>query len=593
MMLDAFRERRQNLLDTFNQLQGLAELREDRNVVEDLSEISRKLADKRFYLVVLGQFKRGKSTFINGLLGTRLLPTAVVPLTSIVTVLRYGEQECVDVRFRNGERRCVARDELANYVTEKGNPGNEKNVAHVEISYPSSYLKDGVHIIDTPGVGSIFSDNTQVTYNFLPKVDAALFLLAVDPPMSQSELDFLKDVKQYVQKIFFIQNKIDYLDEEDRQESMLFSKRVIEEALGEGKVRIYPLSAKQALEAKLNGDKGRLEQSFLPDFDQVLGDFLTREKGKVLLQSVLQNGFKLLSDEEFAVKLEQKTVTTPLQDLEEKIRLFEKQLEKIQDQKKDNDYLYEGEIKRMMDFLDRDLERLRKDKLPRLVEELRLTGEAKRHLPTTDYVRVMENALREDVVHSFDEWIGRQEERLNEEYARISQRFSDRTNEIIESLLTASAQLFDLPIERVSGEETISSDTRFYYLLGDQPRFFDIEGAVDFLSHGLLPKSISQGKILKDVLKKLPLRIDANCGRVRADFMYRIQQSFLKFRWNLNLRIDATAESIRQALQKAMEMKKASASELEQLKDELEKQVKRVQEIKQKLQKLETVLADL
>ncbi|MCK8604257.1 dynamin family protein [Desulfoferrobacter suflitae] len=334
MMLDAFRQRRQNLFDALGSLKGLAELREDRNVLESVDEISRKLADNRFYLVVLGQFKRGKSTFINSLLGTRLLPTAVVPLTSIVTVLRYGEEECVEVRFENGDRRCVARDELVDYVTEKGNPANEKNVAQVEISYPSPYLKDGVHIIDTPGVGSIFSDNTQVTYNFLPKVDAALFLLAVDPPMSQSELDFLKDVKQYVQKIFFIQNKIDYLDEEDRRESMLFSKRVIEEALGDGKVNIHPLSAKQALEAKLNRDEGKLEQSFLPDFDRVLGDFLTREKGKVLLQSVLQSGRKLLSDEEFAVKLEQKAVATPLQDLEEKIRLFEKQLEKIQDQKK-------------------------------------------------------------------------------------------------------------------------------------------------------------------------------------------------------------------------------------------------------------------
>lgn len=593
MMLDAFRERRQDLLDALDKLKGLAELREDRNVLENLDEISRKLADNRFYLVVLGQFKRGKSTFINSLLGTRLLPTAVVPLTSIVTVLRYGEEECVEVLFENGDRRCVARDDLVNYVTEKGNPANEKNVAQVEISYPSPYLKDGVHIIDTPGVGSIFSDNTQVTYNFLPKVDAALFILAVDPPMSQSELDFLKDVKQYVQKIFFIQNKIDYLDEEDRQESMLFSKRVIEEALGDGKVRIYPLSAKQALEAKMNGDEGKLEQSFLPDFDRVLGDFLTREKGKVLLQSVLQSGRKLLSDEEFAVKLEQKAVATPLQDLAEKIRLFEKQLEKIQDQKKDNDYLYEGEIKRMLDFLDRDLETLRKDKLPRLLEELRRFGEANRHLPTVEYVKVMENALREGVVHSFDEWISRQEERLNEEYAGVSQRFSGRTNEIIDNLLTASAQLFDLPLERVSSEETISSDTRFYYLLGDQPRFFDIEGAVDFLSHRLLPKSISQAKILKDILKKLPLRIDANCGRVRADFMYRIQQSFLKFRWNLNAKIDATAESIRHALQKAMEMKKAGASELEQLKSQLERQEKRVEEVKQEFHKVDAALSEL
>lgn len=593
MMLDIFRQRRQDLLNTLDDLKALAELRADQTVKESVEEISRKLIENRFYLVVLGQFKRGKSTFINGLLGTQLLPTAIVPLTSIVTILSYGEQECIEVHFENGEKRCVPREELVNYVTEKGNPGNEKKVMQVQITYPSPYLKDGVHIIDTPGVGSIFSDNTQVTYNFLPKVDAALFLLAVDPPISQAEIDFLKDVRQYVGKIFFIQNKIDYMDEADRIESMDFSKKVIEQAMGDGKVRIYPLSAKLALEGKLQNDQERLQRSFLPQFDQVLGEFLTREKGKVLLQSILQSGLKYLADEEFAIRLELKAVATPLKDLEEKIHLFDKELKRILEQKHDNDYYYEGEIKRMMDFLDRDMDRFRKDRLPELLKELQKTGEGNRHLPTTEYVKLMENALREGIVGVFDAWIVHQEERLNEEYAKISKRFSDRANEIIENLQAASAKLFDIAMERVASDETISSDTRFYYLLGDQPRFFDIEGALDFLSHRLLPKSISQAMVLKDILKKLPARIDANCGRVRGDFKYRIQQSFLKFRWNLNAKIDATADSIRQALQKAMEMKKAGASQLSQLTDQLEQQRRKAESLKSNFQGLNSSLGQL
>lgn len=593
MMLDLFRQRRQDLLGALGDLRGLAELRGDESVRENVAEISRKLAENSFYLVVLGQFKRGKSTFINSLLGTRLLPTAIVPLTSIVTILRYGAEECVEVHFRNREKRCVSRDELLHYVTEKGNPGNEKDVLQVEIAYPSPYLKDGVHIIDTPGVGSIFSDNTQMTYNFLPKVDAALFLLAVDPPISQAEIDFLKDVKQYVEKIFFIQNKIDYLDESDRLESMTFSKTVIEEALGDGRIRIHPLSAKLALEGKLHDDTEKLGRSFLPEFDRVLGDFLTREKGKVLLHSVLQSGLKCLSDEEFAIKLEQKAVATPVDDLEEKIQLFDKELKRILEQKQDNDYLYEGEIKRLMDFLDRDMDRFRKERMPELLRELQKAGESNRHLPTTEYVKLMEDSLHGGVVRTFDEWILSQEERLNQEYAKISKRFSDRANEIIENLQAASAKLFDVAVERVASEEAISSESHFYYLLGDQPRFFDIEGAVDFLSHRLLPKSISQAKVLKDILKKLPARIDANCGRVRGDFRYRIQQSFLKFRWNLNAKIDATAVSIRQALQKALEMKKVGTSELEQLSGQLDRQWSRAENLKRSFQEIENSLDQL
>jgi hypothetical protein len=374
---------------------------------------------------------------------------------------------------------------------------------------------------------------------------------------------------------------------------MTFSKAVIEEALGDGKVTIFPLSAKLALDGKLNNDEERLRRSFLPEFDRVLGDFLTREKGKVLLQSVLQSSLKLLSDEEFAIKLERKAVATPLKELEEKIGLFDKELKRILEQKYDNDYLYEGEIKRLMDYLDRDMERFRKDRLPELLEELQKAGESHRHQPTTEYVKLMENALREGVVRTFDEWIVRQEERLNGEYAKISRRFSDRTNEIVENLQAASAKLFDVSVERVASDEAISSDTRFYYLLGDQPRFFDIEGAVDFLSHRLLPKSISQAKVLKDILKKLPMRIDANCGRVRGDFRYRIQESFLKFRWNLNTKIDATAESIRQALKKAVDMKKAGTSEIERQAERLAKQWSQAESLKRNLNEVRVSLEGL
>ncbi|SMC20598.1 Dynamin family protein [Desulfacinum hydrothermale DSM 13146] len=589
-MLERFRHESENLLSALEDLKGLAELRADQAVGDNVEALRRKLLENKFYLVVLGQFKRGKSTFINSLLGTRLLPTAVVPLTSIVTVLSHGEDEHMEVHFENGDKRSVGREELADYVTEKGNPGNEKQVVQVRITYPSPYLKDGVHIIDTPGVGSIFSNNTQETYNFLPKVDAALFLFAADPPISQEEIDFLKDIREYVGKIFFIQNKIDHVDEADLLESMAFSKAVIQEALGNTSIEIHPLSAKLALEGKLTGDEEKLQRSRLPEFDQVLGQFLTREKGKVLLQSVLQSGFKYLADEEFAIKLEQKAAATPLQELEEKIQLFDRELKRILDQKHDNDYLYEGEIKRLMDLLDRDMDRFRKETIPELLEDLRKTGESNRHLPAGEYVKLMENALREGIVRSFDEWIVRQEERLNEHYGEISKRFSDRANEIIANLQAASAKLFDLTFEQVTADEAISTETRFYYLLGDRPRFFDIGKALEFLSHRLLPKSLSQAKVLKDILKKLPERIDANCGRVRSDFKYRIQQSFLDFRWNLNGKIDATAASIRQALEKAVEMKKAGATELDQMTEQLNAQWKQLEAVKRRLQELRASL---
>jgi ribosome biogenesis GTPase A len=136
--------------------------------------------------VVLGQFKRGKSSFINSIIGDKILPTSVVPLTSIVTMLKYGQQEEIEVIFEGGNRRVISQGKLPDYVTERGNPKNVKEVKQVEIAFPSAFLKDGLFIIDTPGVGSTFQNNTEMTHNYLPFTSAkpALLILALDVGLS-------------------------------------------------------------------------------------------------------------------------------------------------------------------------------------------------------------------------------------------------------------------------------------------------------------------------------------------------------------------------------------------------------------------------
>ena len=575
-MLDTYSMYHQKVRDLLEQMDRYATHAQNPTLASSLGQIQQKLVDNRFYLVVLGQFKRGKSTFINSLIGDTLLPTAIVPLTSIVTVLRYGEQQKVEVIFKDGTRKEIDRDGLAEYVTEKGNPKNVKGVDRVEIAYPSEYLKQGVHIIDTPGVGSIFANNTEMTYDFLPHVDAALFLLAGDPPISEAELAFLRDIRKFVEKIFFIQNKVDYLDEAEREESMAFSKQVIEEALGRDSVVIYPLSAKKALIGKTRNDTHLLAESFLPEFEKTLNDFLMKEKGKVFLTSILKGTQKLLGDEIVSLKIELKAIATPLKDLEEKIVLFKEQLENIQAEKRDNGYFFEAEAKRLIDRVDYEVRELKERQLPALLEELKKMAEEKKNLEIKEYVETLERTLNEGIVRAFDDWITRMEEELNKEYARISRKFSDKANEIIDSLLEASAKLFGIQLERVSGEEAIKEDSRFYYLMGDRPKFFDLEGAIDFFSRSVLPKGFSRNYALKKILKKLPDRIDANCGRVKADFTMRIRESFMQFRYDLNQKIDTTAASIEEALKRAMSMKKVNTEEVKKREEELAKRLERV-----------------
>jgi GTPase SAR1 family protein len=372
-------------------------------------ELREKIEADVFNLVVVGQFKRGKTSLINALLGADILPVAVVPLTSIVTIMTYGEVLRVKVFFNDGGVSEIKPESLTDYVTEKGNPRNVKDVGEVVITYPSPYLKDGVRLIDTPGVGSIYRHNTDVAYQYLPKSDAALFLLSVDQPMSQAELDFLKDVREYSNRIFFLLNKADYFCEADLRESMDFSKNVLREAI-ETEARIFPVSAKLALEGKLSGD-GELERkSMLPRFSEVLNDFLMEDKGKILLLSVVNNLLRLLSHARFELDLEMKSLSTPIDALRVKVLTFEEKKKEVLLDKNDFDILLDGEIKRIgRNMLDEDLTAYGR--------ELRMKAEANLvryyHEESGSSLKELRNHLEEHIIsevrHAVNAWRGIEE----------------------------------------------------------------------------------------------------------------------------------------------------------------------------------------
>lgn len=569
-MLDEYKGLRKNLLLSLEGLKDFTLEKGNERTAESLGEISQKIQENRFYLVVLGEFKRGKTTFINALLGEPLLPTAVVPLTSIVTMMKYGQEERVEVIFEDGRMEKISMEDLALFVTERGNPGNEKGVKRVEVTYPSPFLQDGVYLVDTPGVGSVFANNTEVTYSFMPKADAAIFLLAADPPISQSELAFLKDVRQSIRKVFFVQNKVDRLDQQERAESMEFSRSVIEKVLGMDSVEVHPLSAKLALTAKQEGDSVRLQESYLPRLEALLGDFLMREKGREVLRSGAEQALRILGEEKFALELELKALETPLQVLEEKLRKFQEEMKRIDQDAFDARVLFEGEIKRLTQELDLDLERFHRTEVARMIQGLDKAHQENKSLPSSQYAEAMERYVEEAIVRGFDNWLEKENAKLDEQYAQVASRFCSKINQIIQSILDISSGLFELSLERLQTQEVMDRQTSLYYMVGDPPKFFDLEGTLRFLSRSLLPKNISQKMVLRDLKRKLPEIIDRNCGRVRADFAQRLQNSHLQFRWELGLKIDATREGIESAIRNTMELKQKSQQALSERRGVLE-----------------------
>src|SRR5947209_17489419 len=138
-----YAEGRARLEESLRRLAEVAERRGSAAVAESTLSLRQKLADRRFNVVVAGEFKRGKTTFVNALLGAEVLPAAVVPLTSIVTAVTWGERPRAEVRFLDGRTQGVLPEELAHYVTERENPRNELNVDRAFLFYPSDELRDG------------------------------------------------------------------------------------------------------------------------------------------------------------------------------------------------------------------------------------------------------------------------------------------------------------------------------------------------------------------------------------------------------------------------------------------------------------------
>lgn len=283
---------------------------------DDCSELMVKLAEDRFVLAVLGQFKRGKSSLMNAIIGEDLLPTGVLPLTSAITLLKYGPVKRLIIN-REGflYPQEIPVTELSDYVTQTGNPDNQKKVKNVSIELPVSFLRSGSEFADTPGVGSAIFANTETTYGFLPECDAVLFVTSVDTPMTSTELAFLKEIKQYVHKIFFVVNKIDLVTESERNEILKFVSDTIRKQMETDDIKIYPVSSRLALEAQSNGNKNLYEKSELQTLENALAAFLSDEKSSAFLSAITQKIIRKIQQEEADGIFENNYVTNRIEQI--------------------------------------------------------------------------------------------------------------------------------------------------------------------------------------------------------------------------------------------------------------------------------------
>ena len=314
--LQAYTRTKQEAAKRVRAVLELLRERGDEQRVARCQELLVKLAEDRFNLVVLGQFKRGKSSLMNAIIGRDLLPTGLLPLTSVVTALRFGPKERLVLTRDTSWSQEAPISALAQYVTERGNPGNEKKIKEAFVELSVGLLRRGLHFVDTPGVGSIHEQNTATTYAFLPECDAALLVTSVDTPLTELEVGFLKSIREHVRKVFFVANKTDLLAPEEREDVLQFIRDGLARATEDGTARLFPVSSREALEARQSADAARYEHSGMKALEDALASFLTTEKSRAFLVSILDRALRLLGEEQTEVELQRKAAAVSKEDRE-------------------------------------------------------------------------------------------------------------------------------------------------------------------------------------------------------------------------------------------------------------------------------------
>jgi len=287
-----FQQQKQQALRVFQSAIPVAQGVKQEAIVQRLKEAADHLAQGKLMVVVCGEFKQGKSSLINALLNEPgLFPVDVDVTTSLVSSITYGEAERITVALGEPgkeQTKQIQRAEIADYVTEQRNKGNQRRARMLIIEAPNQQLKDGLTLVDTPGVGGLNIRHTDVTYAFIPNADAILFVSDALRPLSNTDLKFIAErIAPHCQNLLFVVTRID--KNPDYPTVVADNRQKLAQVLGRSSdaITIVPVSNLAKLDYLESHDDEDLEISNYTALEGELWRLLREQRGRILLLGAL------------------------------------------------------------------------------------------------------------------------------------------------------------------------------------------------------------------------------------------------------------------------------------------------------------------
>ncbi|MGH9170773.1 MAG: dynamin family protein [Acidimicrobiales bacterium] len=539
------------------------------------SRLAERLGVGRFHVSVVGEFKVGKSTLVNALLGSDLLPTGVLPLTAVATEVSYGAPNATVVHL-DGSREQVVPDQIAAFVTEQGNPANERKVDRVEVQLPTPLLEPGVVLVDTPGLGSIYQHNDTEARRALLDADGAILVLSADAPMSLQENELLALLAERTGPTFFVLNKIDHLRGPDRTAVARFVSEAVGEVLGR-KAQIWCLSARDRLAAageqsgippgEAAGGSGEAEEQEeeegcgLAGFLAAFARFVETDLVATRLRTARDELARLGQTVADAVSLDDAAMALSGEELEDRARQFRAEAD-IQRQAFEDERV----------LLGRDVAMLTGELGKRLAEYAaaapakwaRTLDEVAHSAPIGRLEAELRDRVEAVVEESFEAFRQAESERVEASWEAIAGRFRASTEARVNRVRAVAGELFTVELSEVHVPEMSAEREQFFYL------FIRVDPLGSELLRGLrrlLPPAAVRRHLLQRARAHLGAEFEKHSGRARWDLSQRLGGVRRRFEAAMSYELAAAVEGINEAAARAAELQKASETDRQRRRD--------------------------
>lgn len=605
------------------------------NEAEQLKSQIKDLENGLFKLIVLGEFNHGKSTLINALLGQELLPSNLTPTTAFINKLIYGEQESIKLVKEDKSWETLSKEEFKENYTlllDEREEQTEKyqifqDIKYAVVSTPSSLLKNSIMLIDSPGLNEN-EIRSKLSISFFQLSQAIIIILNPNAILSKKEKEFIEDNCHpgYMDHVFFIVNKFDKVRHREKDKVRNHFKKYLSQFFVDDQgefnetfynQRVFFVSSKKALDARITGDtdKETLKESGIDEFEKQLENFLISSyRITAIVSSKLKFLMTLVEQVRLTAQTYRNSSQQSLEQLEEKRRESEKQLEDLSSRQSDISEIINTYSDLIIESICSDLEKYIYDMERRWPEAgksyiddeqlnpLKLSQSLVHEGSKDEIINALKSSLQKYLEYELKKW-GRRVPRVVEEYSvRLSERLDTEIDDFVRQLAEIQnifAQGDKQNLAAITSNrsdkvmEVMASLVRsdFSSLIGSTLKQgawtefigFTIQqsiiatiiltvigGPMEWVVVGMaaIVGLITQGnqlyqKVLEQIGKKFHQKLREQLPELKEIIRSELQQKFDEFSEQINQALQTQIEEVNQEQQKIIQDKEKSNEELE------------------------------